>query len=368
MENFDFPLIIKNFEICGNFHSINPYGSGHIHDTFQIKNTDPTCPDYLLQRINNHAFKKVPELMENIEKVTSHLRKKLQSGNHSSNRETLTLVPTKESKFFFKDSLDNFWRMFVFIPDTKSFDLVVSPEQAYLGGKAFGNFQALLNDLPPESLHETIPDFHNVERRLHTFYETLMVDPLNKVQDVQPEINFIIERAEIMTLINKLGREGRIPLRITHNDTKFNNILFDKTGNTLCVIDLDTVMPGYAVYDFGDSIRTTINTAAEDEKDLNKIQIDLSLFEAYSKGYLEETKFFLNPVEIDHLVFGSKLLSYLMGLRFLTDYIDGNKYYKTNFPEHNLQRARAQFQLIRKIEENYDKMQNIIYSILNSLN
>jgi hypothetical protein len=369
MENINFPLIINNFEICGSSHKVTPYGSGHIHDTFRVRNADASCPDYLLQRINDRAFKKVPELMVNMDLVTSHLRKKLHSEDQIHfNRETLTLIPTINSSYYYHDAEGSFWRIFVFIPDTQSFDLVESPQQAYLGGKTFGNFQALLSDMDPQMLHETIPDFHNVERRLLTFYNTLMVDPVHRVQKVQPEIDFIIERAETMTLINRLGREGKIPLRITHNDTKFNNILFDKNGNSLCVIDLDTVMPGYVAYDFGDSIRTTINTAAEDEKDLEKIQIDLSLFEAYAKGFLEETKDFLNPVEIDHLVFGAKLLSYLMGLRFLTDYLDGDKYYKIHFPEQNLQRARAQYQLIRKMEDNYENMQNIIYSILNSLN
>jgi hypothetical protein len=318
-------------------------------------------PDYILQRINHHIFKNVPKLQDNILRVTSHIRKKLeQTPGANPDRETLTLIPALDGKPYFKDEEGNFWRIYIFIDKNRSYDRVESPAQAYEGGKAFGRFQYLISDLEGDPLHETIPNFHNMDMRLKTFFETVKNDPANRVSKAGPEIKFVEERAEVMTRILRLGEEKKIPERITHNDTKFNNVLLDENDKRLCVIDLDTVMPGYIHYDFGDSIRTTTNTGNEDEKDLSKVEMDIRLFEAYSKGFLEETKSFLTPVEIDNLAFSGKMMTFIIGLRFITDYLDGDHYFKIHHEHHNLQRAKAQFKLVASMERQFEDMQKII--------
>jgi len=250
--------------------------------------------------------------------------------------------------------------MFIFIPDHRSYDIVDTPARAYEGGKAIGRFQAMLADLPGAPLFETIPFFHDIEKRLDTFFRSMKSDPANRVAEVSAEIDFVLRRSEEMKVILRLGREGKIPLRITHNDTKFNNILLDNNDKALCVIDLDTVMPGYVHYDFGDAIRTAANSAAEDEEDLAKIKMDIRLFEAYTEGYLSETRSTLNETEKEYLAFAPRLITFIMALRFLTDYIDGDHYYKIHHEHHNLQRARSQFRLVESMEEQYGEMREII--------
>ena len=362
--DYDLRSIIKNFKIEGTFLDAQPYGSGHIHDTFLIRTAEEAADDYLLQRINHYVFKNVNQLMSNIEKVTKHIQKKIKpSSERKAARECLTFIPTKEERYCFQDSGGNYWRVSVFIANSHSYDLVESPEKAHAGGRAFGNFLALLADFSPDSLYETIPDFHNVEKRLDKFYETVKRDPAQRVREVSREIEFVRSREEEMKCIIRLGREGKIPKRVTHNDTKFNNILFDDAGRVLCVTDLDTVMPGYIHYDFGDAIRTTTNTGAEDEKDLSRVAMDLRLFEAFSRGFLEEMRAFLNETEIEYLAFSGKLLAFTIGLRFLTDFIDGDKYFKIHHQGHNLQRAKAQFKLLESMEEQYEAMKAIIKEI-----
>lgn len=356
--------IISQFAILGRAGLITPHGSGHIHDTYHVKNAFPAEPDYLLQRINHHVFKNIPALMENIQLVTEHLRARLRDiPGAQPDREVLTLVPTVAQQWFYRDEAGNYWRMYYFLEDTNSYDLVQLPRQAYEGGKAFGKFQALLADLPVNLLHDTIPDFHNVVNRLRLFREAIQANPKDRVKEVAAEIAFVEERAETMSTIYKMGQQGKLPLRITHNDTKFNNVLLDKWDKALCVIDLDTVMPGYVAYDFGDAIRTTVNTAPEDEPDLQKIKIDLDLFTAFAQGFLAETSTALTPHEINSLAPGVLLLPFIMGLRFLTDYIGGDTYYKIYFATHNLQRARAQFQLVRVLEVHYDHLTKIIKEV-----
>ncbi len=360
--------IMDNFKIEGTFLEGRPYGSGHIHDTFLVRTAGEASPDYLLQRINHHVFKNVPQLMSNIETVTKHIQKKLtESQEPSGNFNSLIFIPARDGKYYYRDASKNYWRLSVFIENSRSYDVVDSPEKAYVGGKAFGKFLYLLSDLPADSLYETIPDFHNVETRLKTFHETEKKDPANIVRETLKEIEFVKAREEEMTCINRLGKEGKIPRRVTHNDTKFNNILFDAAGNVLCVIDLDTVMPGYIHYDFGDAIRTSTNTGAEDDIDLCRVSMDIALFEAFSRGFLEETKSFLNNTEIDYLAFSGKLLAFIIGLRFLTDYIDGDRYFKVHRRHHNLDRARAQFKLLQSMEGQYDKMLAIIKKIVKGL-
>jgi hypothetical protein len=353
--------IYSCFKTDGSFLKGEPYGSGHIHDTFRIETVEKDKNDYILQRLNNKIFKNIPELQNNIERVTVHLRNKLKEIPGSDiKRECLSLVHSHDNKSWISDKEGNYWRMYLFISNHRSYNIVDSDDKAFEGGKAIGRFQAMLSDMPGGPLFETIPWFHDIERRLQTFILKIKENPVGRVEAVSEEIKQVLERAEKMKIIIRLGREGKIPLRITHNDTKFNNILLDENDRALCVIDLDTVMPGYVHYDFGDAIRTAANTAAEDETDLSMIRMDINRFKAYSEGYLSETGETLNEVEKQFLAFAPGLITYTIAVRFLTDYIDGDNYFKIHHEHHNLQRARAQLRLVVSMEEQYDTMMNII--------
>lgn len=353
--------LYESFSADGSFLNAEPFGSGHIHETWLIRTAGTGEDDYILQKINNIVFKNITALQENIERVTRHLRKKISLIPGSDiKRECLQMIPAKDGKSWVTDRQGNNWRLFVFIADHRSYDIVDSPEKAREGGKAIGRFQALLSDLPGKPLHETIPSFHDVEKRIDTFIKTLKADPEGRARDTLKETGFILKRADEMRIIHKLGREGKIPVRITHNDTKFNNILFDENGRSLCIIDLDTVMPGYFHSDFGDAIRTGANVAAEDEEDLSKIRMDINLFGAYAEGYLSETRDTLNDIEKEYLAFAPLVMTFEQAMRFLTDHIDGDKYYRIHFRNHNLQRTRAQIRLLESMEEQYGKMKAII--------
>ncbi len=341
---------------------VRPLGKGHINDSYRVTSGNN---EYVLQRINHHVFKNVPELQDNIYRVTSHIRKKLQEqGVTDIDRRVLNLVPTHEGKLYYKDKEQNFWRLMDFIKDSKSYD-DISPELAYRAGKAFGDFQSMLADLPGEPLFETIPDFHNMEARLKTFREAVKADKAGRLKDkeVAELVGEIEDRAEEMCKAERLHREGKLPKRINHCDTKVNNILFDKDDEVLCVVDLDTVMPGYVLSDFGDFIRTGANTGAEDDKDLDNVAVDLNIFKAYAEGYLENASSFLTDVEVENLAFGAKLLTYMQTVRFFTDYIDGDTYYKIAYPDHNLVRTKAQFKLLQSLEENFEMMQRVIKDV-----
>jgi Ser/Thr protein kinase RdoA (MazF antagonist) len=315
----------------------------------------------VLQRINHHIFRNVPELTNNILKVTRHISQKLLcKAAEFDYFQVIRLTPTKTGQFFVRDTGGNYWRLFDHVRGSRSYDMVASAELAFEGGKAFGIFQFLTSDLDASSLYEVLPDFHNIATRLATFRETVLHDPAGRVKEVADEIGFIESRAQEMHTILRLGERGEIPLRVTHNDTKFNNILFNSANKAISVVDLDTVMPGYILYDFGDAIRTGASTAAEDESDLLKMNIDLNLFAAYANGYLSVAGNFLNKTETAHLAFSAKFMTYLIGLRFLTDHVDGDRYYKTGFPGHNLQRARAQFRLLQNMEQNFGEMERIV--------
>jgi Ser/Thr protein kinase RdoA (MazF antagonist) len=362
--SYNIAQIVSNFCIEGSIATIVPYGSGHINDTFHLKNTNPGLPGYLLQRINHHVFENVPALMRNVQLVTDHLRDKLtRIPDSNPGKEVLTIIWTKDKQCFFCDEAGNYWRMYCFLKDTKSYDMVLTEQQAYEGGKAFGKFQLLLSDLDANLLSETIPGFHNISMRLDRLNKAVLLDPKGRVKDVLTELTFVVERANTMVAIMNLGKEGKLPLRIIHNDTKFNNILLDMDDHAQCVIDLDTVMPGYVAYDFGDAIRTIINTAPEDEEDLEKIGLSIPLFKAYAEGYLKNAVSFLSDMEVKSLSMGVLLIPYMQGVRFLTDYIEGDVYYKTHFAGHNLQRTRAQFQLLKKLEDNYDLLHETIQNV-----
>ena len=353
--------IVNQFKTEGRVTSIEPFGSGHINDSYLVTTNPESAPDYVLQRINHHIFRNVPELTNNILKVTGHLRQKLLCKSADlSYFKVIQLTQTKKGEFFLHDPDGNYWRLYDYIAGSRSYDLVASGELAFEGGKAFGVFQFLTSDIDASSLFDIIPDFHNISKRIASFRAVVLNDPAGRVKEVLPEISFIEDRADEMHTIQRLGEQGIIPLRVTHNDTKFNNILFNELNESISVVDLDTVMPGYILYDFGDAIRTGASTAAEDEADLLKVAIDLTLFKAYAEGYLAIARNFLNKAETDHLAFSAKFMTYIIGLRFLTDYLDGDHYYKTGFPGHNLQRARTQFKLLASMEKHFLKMQEII--------
>src|SRR4030042_6757809 len=362
---YDLKKIFDSFTADGSFAKSVPCGSGHIHDTFRVETSEKDKDDYVLQRLNNNVFRNIPQLQENIERVTKHLYHRLLSVPGADiKRECLTLIHAKNRKSWIEDEDGNFWRMYILIPNHRSYDIVDTPDKAFEGGKAIGRFQALLTDLPGKPLYETIPSFHNVEKRIDNFMNTLKKDPVGRVKETARETAFISKRADDMRIIQKLGKEGKIPVRITHNDTKFNNILFDENDKSLCIIDLDTVMPGYFHSDFGDAIRTGANVAAEDENDLSKIKMDIDLFGAYARGYLSETNNTLNAIEKEYLAFSPLLMTYEQALRFLTDFVDGDKYYRIHHKHHNIQRTRAQIRLLESMEEQYPEMKGIIKKLV----
>lgn len=361
----DLKEIFYRFKAEGTFLEGTPFGSGHIHETYRILTSESDRDDYVLQKLNNNVFRNIPELQENIERVTLHLQKKLSAVPGSDiKRECLVMMPSKGGESYITDTYGNFWRMFVFISGHRSYDIVDSPEKAFEGGRAIGRFQALLSDLPGLPLNETIPFFHDVEKRIDNFIRTMEKDTANRSAATGHEIEDMLRRSDKMRIVHQLGREGKIPVRITHNDTKFNNILFDENDKSLCIIDLDTVMPGYFHSDFGDAIRTGANKGTEDEKDLSNVGMDISLYEAYARGYLSETRETLNSVEKEHLAFAPLLMTYEQTLRFLTDYLDGDTYYKIHHEHHNLQRTRAQLRLLASMEEQYDEMRRIIKKLV----
>jgi hypothetical protein len=353
---YDLKNIFEQFDVKGEFVQIQPFGSGHINDTFLVETSGGEIKKYLLQRINHFVFRNPPKLMNNLKLIYEHLQSKKNSAKISQQElNCFTFFPTQKKKFYFQDSQGNYWRLGVFIEDSRSYDIVDSPQKAYLGGKAFGRFLALLSDFPVQLLHYSIPDFHNMEKRLVNFSKVMTQDSVHRAGDIQPEIRLVQDHAEEMKNFHQMGIEGKIPIRVTHNDTKFNNILFDSRDHIIGVIDLDTVMPGHVHSDFGDAIRTCTNTGAEDDPDLDKVTMNIDLFEAYAKGYLHETKQILKSIEIEHLAFSAKFLTFMQGLRFLTDYLEGDVYYKTLHPKHNLQRTRAQFKLFQDMEVKFDK-------------
>lgn len=350
--------IAEQFEIEGQPISVSSFGSGHINDTYKIK-TDKGELGYLLQRINHHVFKNVDHVMENITMVSAHLHQKRIVANITDTDTVLTPVNTVDGKSYFKDETGSFWRVYHLI-EARSYDIVGNDAQAREVGRAFGQFQNLLSDLDATQIHEVIPNFCHIGSRLADFHLAIQNDAVNRKTSVQEEIDFIVEREQNMNTILDMAAKNELPLRITHNDTKFNNVLLDENDHAKCVIDLDTVMPGYIAYDYGDAIRTIINNAAEDEPDLSKITLNIPLFKAYTEGYFEQAKKFLTHKEIESLLPGVLLFPYMQAVRFLTDYIQGDTYYKVQHPEHNLQRTRAQLKLVKEMELHRNELKTII--------
>lgn len=345
--------IAKQFALEGEIATIQPLGEGFINDTFVVT-TEGEAPNYILQRKNHIVFPDVPGMMDNILAVTNHIKAKVADPM----RETLTIVPAKDGKLYVKDG-ENFWAVCLFISDTSSYDRADSPELAYQGGVGIGRFQALLADFD-KPLNETINGFHNIRHRFNQWDATIAADPVGRVKEVQEEIGWIESRREEMMKFWSLVEDGTIPTHVTHNDTKISNILFDRpTGKVLCAIDLDTVMSSTSLNDFGDAIRSYTNTGAEDDPNLDNVSMSIDMFRAYAEGYLSEQKS-LCASELEWLAFSGRYITYEQVLRFLMDYIDGDKYYKTAYAEHNLVRTRAQYKLLRSMEEQYADMCAIV--------
>lgn len=350
----DLLRILDQFQLKEKVVSVEPFGNGHINDTLKVT-VENNEVKYVLQRINHLIFNNVDMLQNNIHTVTTHIRRKLEEkGVADIDRKVLTFLPAKDGKNYYFDG-DSYWRVCLFIPRSKSYE-EVSPELSYEAGKAFGEFQSMLSDLPEGALGETIPNFHNMEFRLQQFHEAIANDPAGRLEEVSSLVEEIEKRADSMCKQERMYREGKLKKRTNHCDTKVNNILFDEEGNVLCVIDLDTVMPGFVLSDIGDFIRTAGNTGAEDDENLDNVRVNIPIFEAYTRGYMETARSFLTPMEIQLLPYGGRLLTYMQTVRFLTDYINGDVYYKIHRPKHNLIRTKAQFKLLQSLEENAEKM------------
>ena len=358
--------IIKQFPEFGKINGYKPITDGHINDTYVVEYIldDGKIEKYLLQRINTNVFKKPVELMENVMGVTAHLRNKIIAAGGDPMRETLTVYPAKDGKNYVMSDDGGCWRLYNFVGDTYSINELTNPEDFRNAALTFGNFQKLLADYPIETLHDTIPNFHNTPSRFNDFKTAVENNFSGRKEECLPEIEFVLARENDCSVITDLLDSGVMPLKVTHNDTKLNNVLFDKkTNKGICVVDLDTVMPGSSLYDFGDSIRFGANTAAEDEKDLSKVTLSLEYFKAYVDGYLETAGDSLTKEEIDLLPFASKLLTFECGMRFLADFLNGDVYFKTEYPEHNLIRARTQFKLVADIEAKMAEMTAIVDEI-----
>lgn len=355
--------IIEAFPAYGEVVGYRPITAGHINDTYVVeyKQEDGTVVPYLLQRINTVVFKKPVEVMENVVGITAHLRNKIKENGGDPERETLTVYPAKDGKNYYSSETEGFWRMYNFVDDTFSISELTNPEDFKNAALSFGNFQNLLADYPIDTLYETIPNFHNTPARFETLKASIEKNASGRKNEALPEIEFALAREKDCAVITDMLSSGDLPVRVTHNDTKLNNVLFDNTTKKgLCVVDLDTVMPGSSLYDFGDSIRFGANTASEDETDLSKVTLSLEYFKAYVDGYLEAAGDSLTDNEIKYLAFSAKLLTFECGIRFLADFIDGDVYFKTEYPEHNLVRARTQFKLVADIEAKYDDMMRIV--------
>lgn len=350
--------IVSRFGVSVSPADIAPLGKGLINDTFRVTVAAGPC-DYVLQRINHHIFTDVDCLQRNIETVTAHIRRKLEEvGTPDIDRRCLRFIPAVGSgKTYYFDG-ESYWRMMVYIPGSFTYE-TVNPEYSYCAGLAFGNFQRMLSDLPVQ-LEESIPDFHNMEFRLQQFRDALVADPVGRRAGVADLVDALLSRADYACTAERLHREGKLPKRICHCDTKVNNMLFDADGNILCVIDLDTVMPGFVFSDIGDFLRTASNTGLEDDRNLDNVSFDMEIFRSFIKGYLESASSFLTQVEIENIPYAAFRFSYMQAVRFLTDYINGDIYYKINAPDHNLVRARAQFRLMECQERAIPEMARIV--------
>jgi len=359
--------ISQQFWIHGDFIEAVPYGSGHINDTFATTYQQAgSRVRYIHQRINHNIFKDPVRLMANVYKATNHIRNKLdKTDSKDVSREVLTVIPSQEGFPYYRDEEGNYWRTYLFIEGAKTYDVIETPQQAFEAARAFGKFQKMLADLPDGTFHETIPNFHHTRKRYDTFAEALSHDKVNRAREVKREIEFCQRNESIVDVLLDLQSKGILSPRATHNDTKLNNVMLDnETGRGICVIDLDTLMPGLVHYDFGDMIRTSTSPAAEDEKDLSKVKAQKHMIEALARGYLETAGEFLTPKEKSLLVFSGKLIAFETGLRFLTDFLSGDTYFKIKREGHNLDRCRTQFKLVESIISQEDELNTMVERII----
>jgi Phosphotransferase enzyme family len=357
---YDVNVVAHQFEIAGEFSGATPYGSGHINDTYCVNFNRAGVPvRHILQRINHRIFKNPVANMENIQRVTSHIATQVK-GDPDCSQRVLTLIPARDGRIWHMDSDGNYWRMYRFIEKARTYDAVETTEQAFQAAKAFGQFQRLLIDLPSPCLHVTIPDFHHTPKRFTVLEKSIAGDVAGRAILAKPEIEFALAHQSITSVL----LDACLPERITHNDTKFSNVMLDDaTGEAICVIDLDTVMPGLALYDFGDMVRTTTSPAKEDELDLSRVAMQFPMFEALVRGYLTAAGDFLTKAEKQYLAFSGKLITFEMGIRFLTDYLAGDTYYKINRDGQNLDRCRTQFKLVESIEQQEAEMDRLVESV-----
>ena len=356
------PRILEAYDFPGTLLGAVRYGQGHINDTFCVvcQPQEGDAIRFILQGLSLAAFPRPQELMANFVGITGYLREKILSQGGDPLRETLSLVKTRDGKDYYTDPDGKVWRLMPFVENTDCFQSATA-EQFEASARTFGRFQYMLQGYPADTLYETIEKFHDTEDRFRKFQAALAADKLGRAKDIQADIQFVLDReADCSVALNAL-REGKLPLRVTHNDTKLNNILIDRTTHEgICVIDLDTTMPGLSINDFGDSIRFGANHSREDEKDLTKVNFDIDLYEVYTRGFLEGAQGSLTEAELEYLPWGARLMTLECGIRFLTDYLDGDNYFHIQYPEQNLDRCRTQFKLVRDMEEQFDQMRSII--------
>lgn len=358
--------VCRHFGINGEAVSQSIFTDGHINTTLLLTfENEDKINKYLIQGINTHVFKNPEELMENIVNVTTYLRDKIAENGGDPERETLTFLKAEDDKYYHYEG-NKCWRIYNYIDNSHTCNKIENKKLFENAGRSFGNFQKHLTDYPMHTLHETIKDFHNTPKRFDNLEAAVNNNLAKRADKVKADIDFAMERREESGKLLKLYKDGLIPLRVTHNDTKLNNILFDdETNEGICVIDLDTIMPGFSLYDFGDAIRYGGNTTREDDDNLDNVDISLELFESYTEGFLSASAKALTRAEVENLAFSAKLMTLECGIRFLTDYLDGDVYFKTKYPEHNLVRARNQFKLVYEIEKHIDEMNEIVMNIYN---
>ena len=362
----DLEKLASEFQLEGTVERVEAMGEGFINDTFVVYTKETSAPNYLMQRKNKRIFTDVPAMMENIQKVCTHVRKKVILRNGDPMRESMTIVPALDGKLYYQDEEGEYWAVCIFIIDTITYHSAKTPELAYQGGKGIGMFQAMVSDLN-EPLTDILPGFHNIRYRFDQWDAILAKDPVGRKAKLTREISWIESRREEMLNFWKLVESGEIPTRVTHNDTKISNILFDLKGDVLCVIDLDTVLNSTCLNDFGDAMRSYTNAGLEDDENLDEVVCDISIFEGFTKGYLSETIGFLNEKELEYLAFSARYITYEQVLRFLMDYIDGDHYYKIKHPEHNFQRTLAQYKLLTSMELQYPEMCRMVRNIAHNL-
>lgn len=362
--------ICNQFNIYGNITRIKTFTSGHINSTYLIDVSEQdSLKQFVLQRINHNVFKNPDNVMDNITNVTNHIKQQIRSKGEHSSRRVLRFYPTNNGKYYYEDNNGDYWRIYKYVNNSITFDNTENLKVLEETGKAFGEFQLLLDKYPIKDLHIIIPHFHNTVNRYKIFRDTISNNPVNRAQNVQTEINEFLMLEDLATKMYKMQKNNELPLRVTHNDTKCNNVLFDKnTNNHLCVIDLDTVMPGLVGFDFGDAIRFAANTCKEDETNLEMVKLDLEKFEAFTRGFLSEVGSHLTPKELETLSLGAITMSIECGLRFLTDYIDGDNYFKISYEDHNLDRACCQLALAQDMIKNYYQMQQIVENCIKEYN